>query len=193
MTSPPYGDNQTTVPYGQHSYLPLQWMHHADLPGGNAAERSLLIRDAYLIDHRSIGGSRVGAEKSEAAISARSPALAQMIKVLRPQHPELRHKLVVYARDLDDSLDAILARLRPGAFMFWTLGNRRIGGQVIPLAEIVQDLLERRMAMHVATLSRKIPGNAKRMALRNDRGATMRTETVLVMRASQGGLHRGIG
>jgi hypothetical protein len=26
VTSPPYGDNVTTVPYGQHSFLPLQWI-----------------------------------------------------------------------------------------------------------------------------------------------------------------------
>jgi hypothetical protein len=182
MTSPPYGDNQTTVPYGQHSYLPLQWLCHADLPGSNAAEHAFLARDAYHIDHVSLGGSRVGAEESEQAISARSPTLAQMISILRPQDPELRHKLVVYARDLDDSLAAILARLKPDAFMFWTLGNRRIGGHMIPLAEIVRDLLERRQAVHVATLARQIPGNAKRMALRNDRGVTMRNETILVMR-----------
>ena len=30
VTSPPYGDNNTTVPYGQYSYLPLQWI---DLEG----------------------------------------------------------------------------------------------------------------------------------------------------------------
>src|SRR5690606_9644856 len=31
VTSPPYGDNATTVPYGQHSYLPLQWISLEDI------------------------------------------------------------------------------------------------------------------------------------------------------------------
>ena len=31
MTSPPYGDNHTTVTYGQASYLPLQWIDRSDI------------------------------------------------------------------------------------------------------------------------------------------------------------------
>ncbi len=31
LTSPPYGDGATTVPYGQYSYLPLQWIELADI------------------------------------------------------------------------------------------------------------------------------------------------------------------
>ena len=31
VTSPPYGDNTSTVPYGQYSYLPLQWIDLHDI------------------------------------------------------------------------------------------------------------------------------------------------------------------
>ena len=31
VTSPPYGDNRTTVPYGQHAFLPLQWVELSDI------------------------------------------------------------------------------------------------------------------------------------------------------------------
>src|SRR5690606_11058268 len=31
VTSPPYGDNKTTVTYGQYSYLPLQWIDLKDI------------------------------------------------------------------------------------------------------------------------------------------------------------------
>ena len=31
ITSPPYGDNTSTVPYGQYSYLPLQWIDLHDI------------------------------------------------------------------------------------------------------------------------------------------------------------------
>jgi len=31
VTSPPYGDNQTTVPYGQAAWLPLQWIDIEDI------------------------------------------------------------------------------------------------------------------------------------------------------------------
>jgi Putative RNA methylase family UPF0020 len=185
MTSPPYGDNQTTVPYGQHSYLPLQWITASDLPGPKGSDCRELYRDAYFIDHISIGGSLVGADRVEAMIAERSESLARTIDLLRSDdNPALRRKLITYARDLDQSLSAIIDRLRPGAFMFWTLGARRVGGLPIPLTEIVREMLEKRDAVHIHTLERQIPANKKRMALRNDRGATMRAESVLVMRKS---------
>ena len=31
VTSPPYGDNKSTITYGQHSYLPLQWIQLSDI------------------------------------------------------------------------------------------------------------------------------------------------------------------
>lgn len=183
MTSPPYGDNQTTVPYGQHSYLPLKWIFPSDLPQTVKGDYDRLVRDAYIIDHLSLGGSRVGADKVEAAMADRSESLSKMIEIMRAQENQaLRRKLITYARDLDESLSVIIERLRPGAFMFWTLGERRVGGSPIPLTEIVRELLEQRGVSHVHTLSRQIPANAKRMALRNDRGATMRAESILVMR-----------
>jgi site-specific DNA-methyltransferase (cytosine-N4-specific) len=183
MTSPPYGDNQTTVPYGQHSYLPLQWIGISDLPATTLSDCQKLLPDAYALDRLSLGGSRVGADKIENSIVKQSEALERMVKALRSQHPTLRRKLLAYANDLDKSLDAITRRLRPGAFMFWTLGERRVGGNSIPLTEIVREMLEQRGVSHIHTLQRQIPGNAKRMALRNDRGVTMRDESVLVMQA----------
>lgn len=185
MTSPPYGDNQTTVPYGQHSYLPLQWINSADLPATTPVDRQRLLSDAYVLDRLSLGGSRVGADKVEQTIVEHSDSLDKMIRVLRSKDPSLRRKLISYAHDLDKSLAAITDRLRPGAFMFWTLGERRVGGVSIPLTQIVREMLEERSAIHVHTLQRQIPGNAKRMALRNDRGATMRKEAVLVMRTAR--------
>lgn len=183
MTSPPYGDNQTTVPYGQHSYLPLQWVTASDLPGSRGPECQELYRDAYVVDHISIGGSLVGADQVESVIADRSESLARTIDILRSHdNPTLRRKLITYARDLDQSLSATINRLRPGAFMFWTLGARRVGGLPVPLTEIVREMLEKRDAVHIHTLERQIPANKKRMALRNDRGATMRAESVLVMR-----------
>lgn len=183
MTSPPYGDNQTTVPYGQHSYLPLQWIAASDLPGSDLGDCRELYRDAYLIDHISLGGSIVGADRLESTMMERSESLAKTIDLLRSDdNPTLRRKLITYARDLDESLSAIINRLRPGAFMFWTLGARHVGGLPVPLTEIVREMLEKRDAVHIHTLERQIPANKKRMALRNDRGVTMRAESVLVMR-----------
>ena len=39
ISSPPYGDNATTVPYGQNAYLPLQWIDLNDIEDGLSASR----------------------------------------------------------------------------------------------------------------------------------------------------------
>lgn len=38
VTSPPYGDNQTTIPYGQFSYLAMRWIPMEDLPSSVATK-----------------------------------------------------------------------------------------------------------------------------------------------------------
>ena len=58
VTSPPYGDNTSTVPYGQYSYLPLQWI---DLEDIDAEAHADCLRTTYEIDRRSLGGSRKNA------------------------------------------------------------------------------------------------------------------------------------
>lgn len=40
LTSPPYGDNHTTVTYGQYSYLPLSWIDLKDIDS-NASSKYL--------------------------------------------------------------------------------------------------------------------------------------------------------
>jgi len=53
VTSPPYGDNQTTVTYGQFSYLPLQWIPVQDID--NDIDLNYL-ENTQIIDTRSLGG-----------------------------------------------------------------------------------------------------------------------------------------
>ena len=79
VTSPPYGNNATTVPYGQYSYLPLQWIDLADIGDDVNAE---FLRTTHEIDRRSLGGSRrVPPESLEGVLKA-SPALGRLLKRL---------------------------------------------------------------------------------------------------------------
>ena len=58
VTSPPYGDNESTVPYGQYSFLPLQWI---DLDDIDQNIDNSIICNTHSTDTRSLGGSRKGA------------------------------------------------------------------------------------------------------------------------------------
>lgn len=177
MTSPPYGDNSTTIPYGQHSYLPLQFIDPDDIPGG--FDRSL-IETTHAIDHRSLGGSIREAEKARADLGAKSPALATYLKHLAGK-PALEKKVLAFVRDYDRGFGAALANLSPGGFAFLTLGERRVGGHTFPLVQVTQELLEARDQTYVTTVERRL--SRKRMAVRNSVGSTMATESILVMQS----------
>lgn len=177
FTSPPYGDNATTVPYGQYSYLPLQWVDLRDIDDD--------IDDDYLsstheIDTRSLGGSRRVKKEEADHIKDRSPVFRNYIKSLDEQPRDRALRVTAFFRDLDSCLEPILKGLRPGGLMVWTLGNRKVGGKRVPLDRILSDMLRVRDAMLLCKLTRRI--SSKRMASKNNIADTMSSETILVMR-----------
>lgn len=183
MTSPPYGDNKTTVPYGQHSYLPLCWIDTDDIPGG--FDRSLL-ESTLRIDSVSLGGSLRDADRARNELVSRSDALGRFLNLV-DDAPSLRKKTLSFVRDYREALQSLRPRLRPGAFCFFTLGERRIGGQTFPLVEITKDLLVADGHEEVTTVERILPSSRKRMASKNRQGATMAQEWIVVTRSWENG------
>ncbi len=177
ITSPPYGDNATTVPYGQYSYLPLQWVDLNDIDDTIDAD---CLASTHAIDTRSLGGSKRLKRSETDHISERSPAFANYIKSLDGQPPDRALRVTAFFRDLDGCLDPILKGLSRGGLMFWTLGNRKVGGKRVPLDRILADLLHAHDATLLCKLTRRI--SSKRMAPKNNIADTMSSETILVMR-----------
>ena len=179
LTSPPYGDNSSTVPYGQASYLALAWVDFDDISVSVPRE---LLESTLRIDHRSLGGSLPRRPWREYAASAidRSAALRTSLARLDGVPRDRAQRVATFVADLDSTLDPILAALRPGAPMVWTIGNRRVGTFEVPLITIVRELLSSRGCEPVVGVRRQIRG--KRMATRNSIAATMRYEEVLVLR-----------
>lgn len=177
MTSPPYGDNKTTVPYGQHSYLPLQWIPHGDIPG---TWDNSYLESTSRIDTLSLGGSLKEADAARAALLDLSSTLGTYLTQIDP-HPQLRKKVLAFTRDYAQALNAISGRLRDGAFCFFTLGERRVGKQTFPLVDITRELLVAEGHEYITTIERTLP--RKRMASKNSEGATMAKEWILVTRA----------
>lgn len=179
MTSPPYGDNKTTVPYGQHSYLPLRWLDAEDIPGGFDSD---LLDSTSRIDTMSLGGSLKNADDAREELQRDSPALADFLLKIEGV-PTLRKKVLSFCRDYQHSLSVVSTRLKPGAFCFFTLGERRVGKQVFPLVDITKQLLEAEGHKVVTVIERVLPAGRKRMASKNSEGATMATEWILVTEA----------
>lgn len=179
VTSPPYGDNATTVPYGQHAFLPLQWIDLIDIDE-RADER--FLASTHAIDSMCLGAPTRGALDSIVGVRAISAALDGMLTELAAQPRDRGLRVAAFWRDLDASLDDMLATLSPGALMAWTVGNRRVGGIQIPMDDILTELLTYRDCEKVTCLDRAIPDCRKRMAPRNSTVATMSAERILVLR-----------
>ncbi len=179
VTSPPYGDNATTVPYGQASYLALQWIDPEDI--GAAFDRSLCA-SPYATDGRSVGGARKrpGWEDQLALLRRRSAEFGRSVAALRAEPADRARRVARFCVDLDRCVKNILDATRPGGLLVWTVGNRRVAGRMVPTDAILRELLESHGAVHITRIDRRIP--SKRMASRNGTSATMRAEHTLVCR-----------
>ncbi|MDR2560727.1 MAG: hypothetical protein LBC63_03015 [Holophagales bacterium] len=177
ITSPPYGDNATTVPYGQYSYLPLQWVDLQDI------DKNLdkgCLTSTNEIDTRSLGGSKRIKKEEVDRIKNNSDSFTKYIKSLDGQPRDRIQRVTAFFRDLDACLVPILESLRPGGLMIWTLGNRIVGGKRVPLDCILEELFQAHHVRLICKLTRRIP--SKRMASKNNHSDTISNETILVMR-----------
>jgi hypothetical protein len=180
MTSPPYGDNLTTVTYGQHSYLPLHWIDFKDIdPAADIAT----LRTTQEIDRRSLGGTLGGGAWEEAKLLEASPRLKRFADGLPPKPDDARSRLVRFYRHFGASLDSILGVMKPDGYMIWTVGNRNIAGQQVPTDLVLGELVEGLNCKVVTTLTRRI--HHKRMPNRNASSATMREEKILLVRKGE--------
>ena len=177
VTSPPYGDNATTVPYGQFSYLPLQWIDLKDID--NNIDEDYLV-STHEIDTRSLGGSRLIKKGDMDKILDCSSSFADYIESLKGQPRDRAIRVTTFIRDLDSCLEPILDGLRPGGLMVWVLGNRKVGGKRVPMDSILTDLLQSLNATVLCKFTRQI--SSKRMAFKNNIADTMSSEKILVMR-----------
>ena len=180
VTSPPYGDNPTTVTYGQHSFLPLHWIDLEDIdPGIDAA----ILDTTWEIDRRSLGGVARGVWADIPQLVERSAGLAGILRELEDEPADRRRRVATFWRDFDVALGAIMDNLEPGALMAWTVGSRRVGGRTVPMDRILRELFRSRGVSLVTTVKRTIPTLKKRMASRNATADTINSERVLIFQA----------
>lgn len=177
VTSPPYGDNHTTIPYGQSAYLPLSWIDWADIRGVTSPDHLLSTHE---VDSRSLGGKRAGALEELPSLSLAAKSFKRIASRVKVEDARQLPKVAAFFRDLRRSIEAFLPSLRSDAYLCFTLGNRRVTGLQVPLDQIVQQLLQQHGCKVVTTMTRSIHG--KKMASRNNLSKTMDLEHVLILR-----------
>lgn len=177
VSSPPYGDNNTTVTYGQFSYLSLKWIDEKDI---NNLKIQGLLETQNKIDSSSLGGSLKGASEKFDLLKYKSATLVDTVNKISGINSENVKKLITFIFDLDLALDNTLLYLRSNAYMIWTLGNRRISNIEIPLDRIMREILEYKGCVFIHQIERDIL--SKRMAMKNNIADTIDKELILMMR-----------
>lgn len=179
LTSPPYGDNTSTVPYGQQAYLPLHWIDLRDIHADAGEE---VLSSTYALDSMSLGGSKRLAPDTVEILSTASASLAETFKRLHDLPADRTNRVAAFFRDLDNALTPILDLMDDDGVMAWTVGNRNVGGEAVPLDAALVELLHPHDVALVGRLEREIPRGRKRMPKKNGHADTIGSETVLVFR-----------
>lgn len=167
VTSPPYGDSQTTVAYGQFSRLSNQWL-------GFSEARSL---DSDLM------GGRRNSTRTHFGIEVLDATLAEIGEVDGRRASDVAS----FFRDYSRSIANVSTALRPSGTACYVVGNRTVRGTTIPTDEITVSLFERNGFDFMRSHERNIP--KKRMPYSNSptnavgaTSPTIRRETVIVCR-----------
>lgn len=125
-TSPPYGENATTVTYGQASILFLKWIDARDLEASSEQ-----LKNYSAIDSMSLGGKYANQDVYS------SPRLEQFIASVAPSK---RRKVRRFISDYWLVTRELGRITKPQGVALYTVGNRRIDGVQQPLDEITEDM-----------------------------------------------------
>lgn len=167
ITSPPYGDSQTTVAYGQYSRLSAAWLD---------------LEEPHKIDHKLMGG-----KVSKELPAFPSETLNEVLSELKNKDEKRAFEVASFYSDLLGSISNVANLVSDGGHACYVVGNRKVKGIVLPTDVAVRDFFEKSGFDYVDTFHRTIPN--KRMPLRNSPtnaagnvDSTMTREYIVVMR-----------
>ncbi len=179
VSSPPYGDNHTTVTYGQTSYLPLQWIDSIDLDCPYD-----YIKTTQEIDRQSLGGRMCGKDVASMAqeLFAKSVSFKVFYEAIPVGEQKKYNKTVIFIADFAESLNKIVKSMKSDAFYIWTIGNRFVGGREVPNDKILIDLMQSEGIDLFDRAERHILN--KKQARKNNYSKTMEKEHILIFHRS---------
>lgn len=143
-TSPPYGDNSTTVTYGQYSMLPLYWIDKSDL--GKFDKQ--LIANYSSIDSNSLGGNQRVRSNFESSV---------LNDFLSRIDDKKQKKVKNFVLDYLNVMTELVRVLKVGKYIVLTLGDRRVDNRVVPLSTITTEYLESNGFILEKAITRNIP------------------------------------
>lgn len=144
LTSPPYGDHETTVAYGQYCRSPA------------IAATPLDTETMREVDPSGLGGTRSGAFSDVSEVSAFSPALQATLDELGAVDGRDDDALAFFA-DYFEALYQLARIVKPGQPVALVVGNRTMSRVPIPMHLITEEFLASIGFDHESTEARTIP------------------------------------
>jgi len=178
VTSPPYGDNKTTVPYGQAAWLPLQWICMSDIDSAIPPDAA----DGYFdVDKLSLGGQLPRDFRSrQKTVEGLGRRTRRYVTKLAAVSRNGLSRFVNFTHDLRNAVTQFVGNCADGGYVVLTLGNRNICGTVCPLTDVCAELLASYDAKEVVRIKRRI--SSKRMPGKNGHSATINREYICLFR-----------
>ena len=176
LSSPPYGDNHTTVTYGQHSYLALQWIDANDIPEGVDYN---YLQSTQAIDRVSLGGKIDGKRHAEMdSLLQTIPSLYAFIASVPVEERKKYNKTLAFVLDFEQAIQTIIPTMKKDAYYVWTIGNRNVGGRVVPNDMILVDIMKKYGIKLFYQAERNILN--KNQPSKNNFSSTMEKEKILI-------------
>lgn len=151
ITSPPYGDSQTTVAYGQFSRISLQWL----------GLKEYSTKEITSIDKSLLGGT-VFNKKFK---SLPSPTFNNLIEQIDIISHKRALEVAQFYNDLFLVLQENVRVMNPYSYQFWVTANRTVKGIQLPTDKIITELYCSLNVKKLASYARNIPN--KRMPSKN--------------------------
>jgi len=142
LTSPPYGDSETTVAYAQFSWLSNMILGLDDRPPGQ-------------LDRELLGGRR------ERVVEFGCESIDRAIENISLTNPERAAEVRAFFLDYAQSIHNAARTVRPGGKAVYVVGNRRVAGEQLQMDAFTAHVFEECGFNHKTTILRAI--QSKRM------------------------------
>ncbi|WP_028856972.1 DNA methyltransferase [Psychrilyobacter atlanticus] len=167
ITSPPYGDSQSTVAYGQFSRFANDWLGH---------------ENSEKIDAMLMGGKR---KKEEVYFDF--PLLDDSLYKIKEQDSKRVREVMSFYSDYQKSISNVAKVIKPGGIVAYVVGNRTIKGQLLKTDEVTKHFFEKNGFEHLETIIRNIsrkrlPGKVAPTGKKGNKVKTMHKEYIVVMK-----------
>ena len=175
ITSPPYGDNHTTVTYGQYSVLALRWINIADIA---KIIDNTVISTLTEIDNISMGGKKYNSLNTEfCSFIESSPTLKRQTSEIYELDNNKVNKIFSFYKDFYIFIKSIESVL-PNTYVVMTVGNRTVAKTKIKMDDILNELFSSSNFDAIYKFERNILNKRMPTINRKDKETGQKSETM---------------